>query len=108
MSSPSWRRRAGLPDDRLTVGQRVFGLTVWTRNGTLAEYDACHAARPEIAGVAAHGVVTPLGSGHERLRDARATASVAAVLPLADRSAAFGADAARVPGKTIIQVAEGR
>jgi len=27
----------------LTVGQRVFGLTDWTRNGTLAEYVAVEA-----------------------------------------------------------------
>ena len=26
-----------------TVGQRVFGLADWTRNGTLAQYGAVHA-----------------------------------------------------------------
>src|SRR5258705_5922917 len=30
----------------LTVGQRVFGLTDWTRNGSLAEYTAVQARNP--------------------------------------------------------------
>src|ERR1700757_1936680 len=37
----------------LTVGQRVFGLTDWTRNGTLAEYVAVEARNlaPLSAGI---------------------------------------------------------
>ncbi len=43
----------------------------------------------------------------ERLRDGRLTPDVGAVRPLADAPAAFGPNAPRVPGKTIIQVTEG-
>jgi NADPH:quinone reductase-like Zn-dependent oxidoreductase len=43
----------------------------------------------------------------ERLRDGRLTSNVGAVRPLAEAPAAFGPDAPRVPGKTIIQVTEG-
>jgi len=32
-----------LRDHRLTVGQRVFGVTDWCRNGTLAEFVAVEA-----------------------------------------------------------------
>jgi NADPH:quinone reductase-like Zn-dependent oxidoreductase len=42
-----------------------------------------------------------------RLRDGRLTSNVVAVRPLAEAPAAFGPDAPRVSGKTIIQVAEG-
>jgi NADPH:quinone reductase-like Zn-dependent oxidoreductase len=42
-----------------------------------------------------------------RLRDGRPTSNVGAVRPLAEAPAAFGPDAPRVFGKTIIQVAEG-
>jgi NADPH:quinone reductase-like Zn-dependent oxidoreductase len=43
----------------------------------------------------------------QRLRTGRPTVNVAAVRPLAEAPAAFGPDAPRVPGKTIIQVTEG-
>ena len=43
----------------------------------------------------------------ERLRDGRLTSNVGAVRPLAEAPAAFGPNAPRVPGKTIIQVTEG-
>ena len=43
----------------------------------------------------------------QRLRDGRLTSNVVAVRPLAEAPAAFGPDAPRVSGKTIIQVAEG-
>jgi NADPH:quinone reductase-like Zn-dependent oxidoreductase len=43
----------------------------------------------------------------QRLREGRLTSNVGAVRPLAEAPAAFGPDAPRVPGKTIIQVAEG-
>jgi len=43
----------------------------------------------------------------QRLRDGRLTSNVVAVRPLAEAPAAFGPDAPRVPGKTIIQVTEG-
>ena len=33
----------------LSVGQRVFGLTDWTRDGTLAEYVAVEARKPRAA-----------------------------------------------------------
>ena len=42
-----------------------------------------------------------------RLRDGRLTSNVGAVRPLAEAPVAFGPDAPRVPGKTIIQVTEG-
>jgi NADPH:quinone reductase-like Zn-dependent oxidoreductase len=42
-----------------------------------------------------------------RLRDGRLTANVAAVRPLTEAPAAFGPDAPRVPGKTIVQVTDG-
>jgi NADPH:quinone reductase-like Zn-dependent oxidoreductase len=43
----------------------------------------------------------------QRLRDGRLTSNVVAVRPLAEAPAAFGPDATRASGKTIIQVAEG-
>jgi NADPH:quinone reductase-like Zn-dependent oxidoreductase len=43
----------------------------------------------------------------QRLRDGRLTSNVVAVRPLAEAPAAFGPDAPRASGKTIIQVAEG-
>jgi NADPH:quinone reductase-like Zn-dependent oxidoreductase len=43
----------------------------------------------------------------QRLRDGRLTSNVGAVRPLAEAPAAFGPDAPRVPGKTIIRVTEG-
>jgi NADPH:quinone reductase-like Zn-dependent oxidoreductase len=43
----------------------------------------------------------------QRLRDGRLTSNVGAVRPLAEAPAAFGPDAPRVSGKTIIQVTEG-
>src|ERR1700756_4830757 len=50
----------------LSVGQRVFGLTDWTRDGTLAEYTAVEARTPGRlqAGqsVVAHGAAGAVGS----------------------------------------------
>jgi NADPH:quinone reductase-like Zn-dependent oxidoreductase len=43
----------------------------------------------------------------QRLRDGRLTSNVGAVRPLAEAPAAFGPDAPRVSGKTIIRVTEG-
>jgi NADPH:quinone reductase-like Zn-dependent oxidoreductase len=43
----------------------------------------------------------------QRLRDGRLTSNVGAVRPLAEAAAAFGPDAPRVSGKTIIRVTEG-
>jgi NADPH:quinone reductase-like Zn-dependent oxidoreductase len=43
----------------------------------------------------------------QRLRDGRLSSNVGAVRPLAEAPGAFGPDAPRVPGKTIIQVTEG-
>ena len=43
----------------------------------------------------------------QRLRDGRLTSNLGAVRPLAEAPAAFGPDAPRVSGKTIIQVTEG-
>lgn len=50
----------------LTVGQRVFGITDWCRNGTLAEFVAVEARN-----------LAPLSSGvdHTRLRHCRFRAS---------------------------------
>jgi NADPH:quinone reductase-like Zn-dependent oxidoreductase len=42
----------------------------------------------------------------QRLRDGRLTSNVGAVRPLAEAPVAFGPDAPRVPGKTIIQVTD--
>ena len=72
----------------LTVGQRVFGLTDWTRNGSLAEYTAVEARN-----------LAPLAADIDH--------TVAAALPisgLTETAAAF-ARHLRSPGKTIIQVA---
>ena len=72
----------------LTVGQRVFGLTDWTRNGSLAEYTAVEARN-----------LAPLAADIDH--------TVAAALPisgLTETAAAF-ARHRRSPGKTIIQVA---
>ncbi len=43
----------------------------------------------------------------QRLRDGRLTSNVGAVRPLVEAPAAFGPDAPRVSGKTIIRVTEG-
>lgn len=43
----------------------------------------------------------------QRLRDGRLTSNVGAVRPLDEAPAAFGPDAPRVPGKTIIRVTDG-
>ncbi len=43
----------------------------------------------------------------QRLRDGRLTSNVAAERPLSEAPVAFGPDAARVPGKTIIRINEG-
>jgi NADPH:quinone reductase-like Zn-dependent oxidoreductase len=48
-----------------------------------------------------------LASLARRLRDGRLTVAVAAVWPLADAPAAYGPDAAHVPGATIVEVTEG-
>jgi NADPH:quinone reductase-like Zn-dependent oxidoreductase len=61
----------------LSVGQRVFGLADWTRNGTLAEYTAVEARN-----------LAPLPADIDH--------TVAAAL----------APGKRTPGKTIIHVAE--
>jgi NADPH:quinone reductase-like Zn-dependent oxidoreductase len=50
---------------------------------------------------------TQLAELAQRLRDGRLTSNVGAVRPLAEAPAAFGPDARRVSGKTIIQVTEG-
>jgi len=52
-------------------------------------------------------LVCLVARGHPRLRDGRLTANVAAVRPLTEAPAAFGPDAPRVPGKTIVQVTDG-
>ena len=55
----AWNQRRS--DDNgttgLTVGQRVFGLTDWYRDGTLAEYAAVEATNP------AGSMVTQLARG---------------------------------------------
>jgi NADPH:quinone reductase-like Zn-dependent oxidoreductase len=59
----------------LSAGQRVFGLTDWSRDGTLAEY----------------------------ARDGRLRTNIGTVAPLDDAAAAFNSTV-RHPGKTIIRV----
>jgi NADPH:quinone reductase-like Zn-dependent oxidoreductase len=82
----------------LTVGQRVFGLCDWTRNGS-----------PPRDGRAIFFVVEPdrarLADLAQRVRDGRLKPRVGAVRPLAEAPAAF-APGRRTRGKTIIQVAE--
>src|SRR5438132_12484810 len=72
----------------LGVGQRVFGLTDWTRNGSLAEYTAVEARN-----------LAPLAADIDH--------TVAAALPISGltETAAALARHLRSPGKTIIQVA---
>lgn len=113
----------------LTVGQRVFGLADWARDGSLAEYTAVEArnlaplpadidhviaAALPISGLTAwqglftHGHLTTgqtvLIHGAAGVRDGRLKPIVGAVRPLADAVAAFAPDK-RTPGKTIIQIA---
>jgi len=72
----------------LTVGQRVFGLTDWARNGSLAEYTAVEARN-----------LAPLAADIDH--------TVAAALPISGLTAWQGLfDHRRTPGKTIIQVAD--
>ena len=87
------RRRAGYGTTGLTVGQRVFGLIDWSRNGSLAEYTAVEARN-----------LAPLPAGVDH--------TVATALPISGLTAWQGLiDHARLrpgtPGKTIIRVTEG-
>jgi NADPH:quinone reductase-like Zn-dependent oxidoreductase len=68
--------------------------TIQPENGR-AIFFVVEADRPQLAELA------------QRLRDGRLTSNVGAVRPLAEAPAAFGPDAPRVSGKTIIQVTEG-
>jgi NADPH:quinone reductase-like Zn-dependent oxidoreductase len=108
-------RKLGYGTTGLSVGQRVFGLTDWTRNGTLAEYVAVEARNlaplpADVEGRAIVFVVEPersqLAELARRLRDGRLTPNVGRVQPLSEAPAALGPDAPRAPGKTIIRVAE--
>ncbi|WP_436969418.1 hypothetical protein [Actinacidiphila glaucinigra] len=72
---------------RLSVGRRVFGLTDWTRDGTLAE----------CAAVEARGEVV------QRVRAARQRTVTGNVATLDDAVAAFNATE-RVRGITVIRV----
>jgi NADPH:quinone reductase-like Zn-dependent oxidoreductase len=78
--------------------------------GTLVTIAEPPAVQPEN-GRAVFFVVEPdrrqLAELAERLRSGRLIVNVAAVRPLAEAPAAFGPDAPRVPGKTIVGVAEG-
>jgi NADPH:quinone reductase-like Zn-dependent oxidoreductase len=88
--------------ERSTALVRAGGTLV-----TIAEPPKVH---PED-GRAVFFVVEPdrsqLAELAQRLRAGRLTADLGAVRPLAEAPAAFGPDAPRTPGKTIIQVAEG-
>ncbi|MBS1880091.1 MAG: NADP-dependent oxidoreductase [Actinobacteria bacterium] len=95
----------------------VIGGEILTRStalvragGTLVTITQPPAAGPE-GGRAIFFVVEPdrsqLAELARRLEDGRLTAKVGAVHPLAEAPAAFGPDAPRVAGKTIIEVAAG-
>ena len=109
----------------LSVGQRVFGLTDWYRDGTLAEYAAVEArnlaplpgdvdfsivgppeARPDD-GLAVDFVVesdrTQLSEIVQRVRDGRLRTNIGNVSTLDDAVAAFN-PTERIKGKTIIRV----
>src|SRR5438445_746789 len=106
----------------LSVGQRVFGLTDWVRDGTLAEYVAVEArnlaplpgdvdftegAALVIAGLTVDFVVVPdraqLSEIVRRARDGRVRTNIGKVATLDDAVAAFN-PIKRVRGKTIIRV----
>src|SRR6266403_1017200 len=98
----------------LSVGQRVFGLTDWTRDGTLAEYAAAFTpgrassctARP-ADGLAVDFVVesdrAQLSEIVQRVRDGRLRTNIGNVSTLDDAVAALNPTERR-KGKTIIRV----
>src|SRR5438309_169534 len=94
----------------LSVGQRVFGLTDWTRDGTLAEYAAVEArnlAPLPDDGLAVDFVVesdrAQLGEIVQRVRDGRLRTNIGTVSTLDGAVAAFNPTERR-SGKTIIRV----
>src|SRR5438309_1361013 len=107
----------------LSVGRRVFGLTDWLRDGTLAEYVAVEArnlaplpgdvdftvgASLPISGLTAwqglfvHGRAQ-LGEVVQRVRDGRLRTNIGTVAALDDAVAAFN-PTEQIKGKTIIRV----
>src|SRR5439155_1689632 len=99
----------------LSVGQRVFGLTDWTRDGTLAEYVAVEArnlaplpgdvdftlgAALVMSGLTAWQGLFEHG---RRVRDGRLRTNIGNVAALDDAVAAFN-PTERIKGKTIIRV----
>src|SRR5436309_1092412 len=93
----------------LSIGQRVFGLTDWYRDGTLAEYVAVTGpteARPS-GGLTIDFVVVPdraqLSELVQRVRVGRLRTNIGNVAALDDAVAAFNRTE-RIKGKTIIRV----
>src|SRR5436309_3376404 len=94
----------------LSVGQRVFGLADWHRDGTLAEYVAIEARNlaPRPAdGLAVDFVVesdrAQLSEIVQRVRDGRLRTNIGNVSALDDAVATFNATERRA-GKTVIRV----
>ncbi|CAM5336688.1 hypothetical protein SCHAM137S_02238 [Streptomyces chartreusis] len=98
----------------LTIGQRVFGLTDWTRNGTLAQYTAVEArnlaplpadvdhvtaAALPISGLTAWQALFD----HAHLTTGQSVLIHGAVRTLAEAASAFALDK-RTPGKTVVRV----
>src|SRR5438046_2147893 len=94
----------------LSIGQRVFGLTDWYRDGTLAEYLAVEGRNPTAVAsgcMTIDFVVVPdraqLSELVQRLRVGRLRTNIGNAVALDDAVAAFNRTE-RIKGKTIIRV----
>lgn len=111
----------------LSVGQRVFGLADWYRDGILAEYVAIDPARPPSGrqSILAHGAAgapsearpvdglavdfvvesdrAQLSEIVQRVRDGQLRTNIGTVSTLDDAVAAFN-PTERINGKTIIRI----
>jgi NADPH:quinone reductase-like Zn-dependent oxidoreductase len=94
----------------LSLGQRVFGLTEWYRDGTLAEYAAVEARNlaplPEDVDYVDFVVESDRAQLNEtvkRVRDGRRRTNIGNISALDDAVAAFNPTVRR-QGKTIIRV----
>src|SRR5438876_54201 len=97
----------------LSIGQRVFGLTDWYRDGTLAEYVAVEARNltplpgdvdfTVVAALVMPGLTAWDGPVVQRVRDGRLRTNIGNVSTLDDAVAAFNPTERR-KGKTIIRV----
>jgi NADPH:quinone reductase-like Zn-dependent oxidoreductase len=102
------RGRCGVRRDRGEILQRSAALV--RAGGTLVTIAEPPTIQPENARAIFFVVEadrSQLAELAERLRDRRLASNVGAVRALAEAPAAFGPDAPRLSGKTIIQVTEG-